>query len=50
MEVATSIAEYLGRDRVVVSVIDRNAAVMNSSPIHNRRIAEKYIYTNILYI
>jgi len=41
VEVATSIAQSLGKDRVVVSLIDRNDKVMHTSPVHNRMTAEK---------
>lgn len=41
VEVATSVAESLGKDRAVVSLVDRNTCVMHSSPLHNRLTAEK---------
>jgi NADH:ubiquinone reductase (non-electrogenic) len=40
VEVATNVAQSLG-DRVKVTIIDRNNMVMQSSPEHNRRVAEK---------
>ena len=41
VEVATSVAEYLGKRNAVVTIIDRNECIMNSSPMHNRVTAEK---------
>lgn len=41
VEVATNIAESIGKDRAIVSIIDRNSCVMHTSPDHNRLTAEK---------
>ena len=41
VETATSIAEYLGNSKSVVSLVDRNSKVMISSPDFNRKSAEK---------
>lgn len=40
-EVAASVAEYLGQDRASVTIIDRNARIMSTSPSHNREAAEQ---------
>lgn len=42
VEVATSVAEYIGKDRALVSIVDRNECVMHTSSPHNRRAAERY--------
>lgn len=41
VEVATNIAQSIGKNRVVVSIIDRNSVVMHTSPDYNRITAEK---------
>ena len=41
VEVATSISQSLGKDRALVTIIDRNARIMSTSPAHNRMTAEK---------
>lgn len=41
VEVATNIAQSLGNKRGIVTVIDRNARVMTTSPPHNRKVAER---------
>ena len=41
VEVATSAAEYLGKKNAIVTIIDRNEYIMQSSPKHNRETAEK---------
>jgi demethylphylloquinone reductase len=41
VEVATNIAEYVGKDKAVVSIIDRNEQILKSSPVNNRVSSEK---------
>ena len=41
VETATSIANYLGKSRAVVSLVDRNSRIMTTSPESNRQASEK---------
>lgn len=41
VEVATNIAEYIGKDKAVVSIVDRNEQILKSSPMNNRVSSEK---------
>lgn len=41
VEVATNIAEYIGKDKAVVSIIDRNDKILKSSPANNREGSER---------
>ena len=41
VETATSIANFLGEERSVVSLIDRNSRIMATSPESNRQASEK---------
>lgn len=41
VEVATNIAEYIGKDKAVVSIVDRNTQILKSSPLNNRVSSEK---------
>lgn len=41
VEIASNIAEYLGENRGLVTIIDRNDRIMSSSPEFNRKTAEK---------
>ena len=43
VEVATTLSEYLGRDRAKVTILDRNEYVMHSSPAYNRLEAERVL-------
>ena len=46
VEVAASIAQYLGKSKYVISVVDRNPSIMSTSPPFNRDAAERwFIYT-----
>ena len=40
VEVATNVAQFLGRGLCKVSLLDRNDQVMHSSPLHNRERAQ----------
>lgn len=41
VEVATNIAEYIGKDKAVISIVDRNEQILKSSPLNNRVSSEK---------
>ena len=41
VELATHIAEYIGKKRAIVTLIDRNSRVMSNSPEYNRKTAER---------
>ena len=41
VEVATSVAQSLGKENVIISIIDRNTDIMHTSPSHNRITALK---------
>lgn len=41
VEVSTNIADFLGQSRGSVTLVDRNARVLSTSPEHNRKTAEK---------
>jgi len=41
VEVASSVADYLGPDRAEVRIVDRNPCIMHTSPQHNRVTSEK---------
>jgi len=43
VEVATTLAEYIGKSRAVISLVDRNDCIMHTSPEHNRKSAEKVL-------
>lgn len=46
VEVATSAAEYIGKKNAIVTIVDRNECIMQSSPKHNRETAEKSLINN----
>lgn len=46
VEVATNMAEFIGKDRAVVSIIDRNDMILHTSPAHNRIAAERALISN----
>jgi NADH dehydrogenase len=46
VEVATNAAEFVGKERAVVSIIDRNDIIMHTSPSHNREAAERALLAN----
>lgn len=50
VEVATSVARFIGKDRAVVSIVDRNDKVMKFSPSHNRATAEKYTSQYLAFV
>lgn len=41
VEIATNIAEYIGKEKAVVSIVDRNSQILKSSPVNNRVSSEK---------
>lgn len=41
VEVAASVAQYIGKAKAVVTIIDRNDKILHSSPLHNRNAAER---------
>lgn len=41
VEIATNVAEYLGKKRGNVCIVDRNSKLLASSPEHNRLTAER---------
>eukprot|EP01038_Epipyxis_sp_PR26KG_P004985 gene4985-6968_t len=41
VEVATNVAEFIGQDRVMVTIIDRNSKILSTSAPHNRDVAER---------
>lgn len=41
VELATNVAEYFGRDRVAIKVVDRNTKIMPTSVDYNRDVAKR---------
>jgi NADH dehydrogenase FAD-containing subunit len=41
VEIATSIAAYLGKNKAVVSIIDRNSKILQTSPQFTREKSER---------
>lgn len=41
VELATNVAEYFGKDNVVIKVVDRNSRIMNASADYNREVATR---------
>lgn len=43
VEVATNVAQYIGQDRAIVTIVEKNERILRASPESNREAAEKVL-------